>query len=404
MSSISASVLLARQPIFDRELGLFAYELLYRGVHPLESSMISGDSATCQVVMNALCGSDPSEYHGIPVFLNLTESMLLSESSPPLPTESVVFEVLESVRPSPLLFKNLLKLHQAGFRLALDDFVWNDDMRPAIDLAHFIKIDIRQYDAPALAALVKQLLPFNKILLAEKVETQEELTYCLDLGFQLFQGYFLERPQPVVGKKISPRLDLVMNIYTALQRESVTPHELSEYISQDPQLSFQLLRIINSAAFARQRKVQSLREAVMLLGLQQLRTWIMVIALADDASKPPELLQTLLVRARLCENIMRKSSAARADAAFLMGLFSGLDALLDIPLEVLVTRLPLAEDVQAALTHHEGDLGLLLKNAIAFERAQWQDFAPHKLSAEDWQQHYFAALKWANEVAVPLRS
>jgi len=214
----------------------------------------------------------------------------------------------------------------------------------------------------------------------------------------------LERPQPVVGKKISPRIDLVMNIYSALQRDTVTPNELSEYISQDPQLSFQLLRIINSAAFARQRTIQSLREAVMLLGLQQLRTWIMVIALANDASKPPELMQTLLARARLCESIMRKTSAARADAAFLMGIFSGLDALLDIPLQSLMSRLPLTEDVQAALLRYEGDLGVVLKNAIAFERANWQAFLPHKLSVEDWQQHYFDALKWANEISAPLRT
>lgn len=404
MASSSPSVLLARQPIFDRHMQLFAYELLYRGEHPLASSMISGDSATCQVVMNALCGLNPDEMAGIPIFINLTEAMLVSDQTPPLAKTIAVFEILESVRASPLVLDKVRELKAEGFRLALDDFVWHDNWLPVLPLMEFIKIDIREHTQEALTELVFKLSPFKCQLLAEKVETREELAFCQTLGFHLFQGYFLEKPQPVVGKKISPRIDLIMNIYSALQNENVTAREVAEQISLDPQLTFQLLRIINSAAFARPRSVQTLREAVVLLGMQQLRTWIMVIALANDKSKPAELLQNLLVRAKLCELVAKKITPARADSAFLVGMFSGLDALLDMPIESVLSRLPLHDDVVDALLQRRGELGSLLSNAMAFQHAAWPTFSPAPLSAEVWQQCYFDALKWARAMQVPLRA
>lgn len=403
MTVVAVSVLLARQPIFDNTLKVFGYELLYRGEHPFTLDSVGGDSATSQVVMNALCGMNPDEVAGTPMFINLTETMLISEQTPPLPVETTVFEILESARASELVFKHIRHLKDQGFRIALDDFVWRDDWQEMLPLADFIKIDLFQYDRDQLRELVAKLKPYPAALVAEKVETREELEFCRELGCQYFQGFFLEKPQPVVGKKLRPQMQLIMDVYASLQREDITAKELADQIGRDPQLTFQLLRIINSAAFSLQRRIQNLREAIMLLGMQKLRTWIMIIALANERDKPAELLHGLLIRARLAELVAQQQMPAKADAAFLLGMFSGLDALLDIPMSELVKRLPLHDEMIQALLDHQGPLGQLLHQVIAFEHAEWQEFQPGNLAPEIWQQSYYDALKWARSIAAPLR-
>ena len=403
MTAVAVSVLLARQPIFDDKLQVFGYELLYRGEHPFTLDSVGGDSATSQVVMNALCGMNPDEVAGTPIFINLTEAMLVGEQTPPLPVETTVFEILETTRASELVFKQIRHLKQQGFRIALDDFVWRDDWQEMLPLADFIKIDLFQYDRDQLRELVAKLKAYPAALVAEKVETREELEFCRELGCQYFQGFFLEKPQPVVGKKLRPQMQLIMDVYASLQREDITAKELADQIGRDPQLTFQLLRIINSAAFSLQRRIQNLREAIMLLGMQKLRTWMMIIALANERDKPAELLHGLLVRARLAELVAKHQLPAKADAAFLLGMFSGLDALLDIPMTDLVKRLPLHDEMIQALLEHQGPLGQLLHQVIAFEHAEWQEFQPGKLAPEIWQQSYYDALKWARSIAAPLR-
>lgn len=404
MNPVSPSVLLARQPIFDLNLRVFGYELLYRGDHPFTLESVGGDSATCQVVMNALCGMSADQAAGTPMFINLTEAMLISEQTPPLAPELVIFEILESVRTSERVFEQIRNLKAQGFRLALDDFSWNPEWLPILPLIDFIKIDVREHQGQALQQQIAYLRPFPAALVAEKVETQDELEFCRQLGCLYFQGFFLEKPQPVVGKKISPQLSLIMDIYSALQRENITAKELAEQIGRDPQLTFQLLRIINSAAFSLQKRIQTLREAVMLLGMQKLRTWIMIIALASEKSKPGELLHNLLIRARFCELMAVSRFPAQADAAFLVGMFSGLDALLDLPLTDIVQRLPLHQQVLDALLHRQGPLGELLLNVIAFEHADWSQFQAGNIAVEVWQHNYFEALKWARELNRSLRA
>jgi len=355
-------------------------------------------------VMNALCGVSSDEIVTIPMFINLTEAMLISDQTPPLSPDIVIFEILESVRFSEMVVNKIHDLKAQGFRLALDDFIWNEQWATLLNIIDFVKIDVLQHPAEELQQITQSLSGYSCELVAEKVETQQQLDFCKTLGFSYFQGYFLEKPQPIVGKKIRPQLALIMDIYSALQREHITAKELAEQIGRDPQLTFQLLRIINSAAFGLQKKVQNLREAVMLLGMQKLRTWIMIIALANEKSKPAELLHVLLLRARFAELIALHNMPKQSDSAFLVGLFSGLDALLDLPLNDILKKLPLHDDVVDALTHRRGALGDLLKNIMAFEHAQWEGFDAEHQNTTLWQESYFSALKWAREVQTPLRA
>jgi EAL and modified HD-GYP domain-containing signal transduction protein len=390
-------VLLARQPILDEQLKLFAYELLFRRSDENAANVLDGDTATSEVVLNAVTGITPETLRtAVPAFINMTESMLVSGKAPPVPPGWVVLEVLETVEPTARVIEGLTALKLLGYRLALDDFVFSERHVPMIRLVDFIKIDIRAHDSQQLAEQVQALRPFNVRLLAEKIETHEELENCRALGFSLFQGYFLHRPELVRGKKISANLQLVMTILTALQQEKSSAQMIADLVNQDAKLSYQLLRIINSAAFARPRAVNSVREAVVLLGIRMLRNWISLIAMANAHTKPPELMTTLLVRARMAENLA-KALKMNSDSAFTSGLFSGLDALFDLPMAQLLQQLPLNAEVKLALAEHGGELGRLIRIILHYERGEFGELVALNVALTDCQQAYMEALVWARE-------
>lgn len=399
---LPTQILMARQPILDTRLKLFAYELLFRKDDPHSADFLDGDCATSQVILNAITGITENTGKTVPVFINMTESMLLTGRAPLLPTDSIVLEVLETVTPTPELIANLTGLVKAGYRLALDDFVYDDSWLPVIALAQVVKIDIRVHDREGLARQVELLKPFPVRLLAEKIETHAELEYCRSLGFTLFQGYFLERPEIVHGKKVSANLQLVMTILSTLQKDNVSTSEISRLVQQDARLSYQLLRIINSAAYARPRAVQSVQDAVNLLGITALRNWVSLIAMANAHTKPSELMNTLLVRAKTCENVARVELPGDIDAAFTTGLFSGLDALLDSPLDVLLTQLPLSADIKAALSTRGGPLGNLLQRVIAYEHGDWEALEATQAPQKVLCNAYLSSLIWARKTQAVL--
>ncbi len=387
-------VLLARQPILDQQLKLFAYELLFRRADSAVANVLDGDTATSEVVLNAVTGITPDTLRtAVPAFVNMTESMLISGKAPPVPPGWVVLEVLETVEPSPRVIESLTTLKLLGYRLALDDFVYTPAHVPLIKLADFVKIDIRAHTQAELEQQVQALKPYSARLLAEKIETHDELEFCRQLGFSLFQGYFLHRPEIVHGKKVSANLQLVMTILSTLQREDVNAQTIADLVNQDARLSYQLLRIINSAAFSRPRAVNSVREAVVLLGIRLLRNWISLIAMANAHTKPPELMTTLLVRARMAENIATAQKTA-TDSAFTVGLFSGLDALFDLPMAQLLQQLPLRDEIKTALLEHRGALGEMLTTILRYERGEFAELDSEGVDLHVYQRAYIESLVW----------
>ncbi|MBV1787077.1 HDOD domain-containing protein [Marinobacterium sp. D7] len=405
---MNLDILLARQPIFDRDLKVVGYELLYRSAPDFTRAVLSSDDtcrATCEVLLNTYTSVfDSGTYRLLPAFVNFGERLLLDKQLPSLPREHLVLEILEDVSPSPPVIARLKALRKAGFKLALDDFVLKPGYEPLLELAHIVKLDIRQLGPQLIEEQVRRIKPYPVVLLAEKVETMDELELCKTLGFKLFQGFFLSRPQLVSGRQLSSNRLILLELLAALNQEEVSVSALEKVINQDPQLCVKILRLLNSAQFALRREVSSISEAITLLGLEELRRWALLISLTSPQThQSPELSRQILTRASMCERLAVESGLVRPDTAFMAGLLSGLDALFTMPLASIIEHLPLNDGLRRSILFREGDVGLLINESQACLEARWDQlsgrFDDSTLSAAEQE-----ALNWVLEATRAIRA
>jgi len=395
------NVLLARQPIYDTELGIYAYELLFRSDKNEWGHEIEGDTATSVVLFNAFSEIGIHNVVGEHrAFINFTRNLLLDP--PPFSSGEIVIEVLEDVTPDTEVIDSLKRFKQQGFTIALDDFEYRESLQPLVELADIIKIDVMALNEAQIAEHVAFLKAPGTALLAEKVETQEMYNYCKELGFDYFQGYFLSRPKIIKGRKVAANKLVVMKLIADLQSPDTSPQQLHDTISKDPGLSYKLLRMINSAAYRRVNKIESLFRAIILLGEKDIRRWASLLALSQLDDKPHALSELTMVRAKMCELIGSHINAKQSDLFFTVGLLSMMEAYFDAPMEDLLQSMALSDEIEQALLKQEGILGFVLKTSIAYERGNWGDIGwntltQHRLSILDVKQAYLDSLQWHQE-------
>lgn len=394
--------LLARQPIFNRSMQVVAYELLCRSGSGNLATFSNGDSASSQVLLHTFTDLSLEKVVGkLKAYINFTRTLLITP--PPFDRRQMVIEVLEDQVVDQALLAGLTQLRSEGYTIALDDFVLTEQTRPLLDYADIVKLDVLQLSEAELLDHLEQLKPLGLTLLAEKVETYEMLERCRALGFDLFQGYFLARPKILSGHKISESKQAVLQLLAALHDPDVSILRIEQLLSQDPVLSYKLLRLVNSAAFALPRTIESLRQAITLLGLDIIKNWVNLLAMANLGNKPTELSVAALTRARMCEALasaMHKE--ARQDAFFTVGLLSTLDAFMDVPLDVLLDNLSLSRELSEALLLHQGHEGRILDIVEHYEQGAWEaidwgyldsvGITPSQLS-----QAYLEALQWVSD-------
>jgi EAL and modified HD-GYP domain-containing signal transduction protein len=402
MDNADSQVLMARQPIFDRSQKVVAYELLYRTEdaqgHALFNSSGSGASdATGEVILNAYTSiSDSGELKRVPAFINLTRDILVNRSLPEVSKKHIVLEILEDVTPDAEVIEAVRQLHAEGYRIALDDFVFSPEHIPLLELAHIVKVDVFELTPEQVREQVQHLKKYKVTLLAEKIETHTQLEECIDLGFKLFQGHFLSKPKVVKGKKIQGSQVALMQLIQALQGNDTTPERLEELIIRDPALTYKLLRIVNSAGYHLVRQVESIAEAIVLLGLEQVRKWATLIAMSSNDNKPEELSRGLLIRGRMCEEIAQAEKLGNHGSYFMAGMMSGLHALLDIERETMLQEVPLGDDIKNAVSLGQGDIGQVLRNVVNYENGDW-DLLPMDLDGPLYDRAYRASLEWTQE-------
>lgn len=394
---------LGRQPIFDRQLKVVGYELLYRAGDVARAEIVNGDEATARVLLNSFVEIGLPKLVGPrTAFINLTRHFIVNEDLLPPASEHVVLEVLEDIEVDDELIGAVSRLAARGYTIALDDFVYNDSLRPLVEVADIVKIDLRALDPAALSRHVALLTQYPVRLLAEKVETPDELNTCLELGFELFQGNFLCSSRNVYSRRLPANRMSILRLLAKLQRPQTTVDELEQIIAQDVTLSFKLLRYLNSAAFFGRREITSIRHAIVYLGERAVRTWASLIALAAIDDKPPELIATSLVRGRMCELLAGAARREEPAAAFIAGMFSVLDAIMDAPLPELLDELPLAEPIRDALLYHRGPFGDILENAVAYDRGEWDQVGCAGLDPGEIGAFYVQAVQWSRDTAAGL--
>jgi EAL and modified HD-GYP domain-containing signal transduction protein len=393
-----------RQPIYDLQLNVIAYELLFRSSETNQAGPLEPFQATAQVLLNTFLEIGLEALVGPKrAFINFSRGFLLLDYMQLFPPDRVGIEVLEGTVVDAELLEAVRQLSARGYTIALDDFILHDHLRPLVELADLIKLDILALERPALEEHVALLRPYGVKLLAEKVETYDQFHTCKALGFDYFQGYFLCQPEIVTGQRSPTNRLALLHLLAEIQRPDLTFEELEALLSQDVSLSYKVLRIANSAFYARLSKIESLKQALLRLGLRTIVTWTSLLLLAAVDDKPQELLRIAMVRAKMCEQLCVAFGQHEGAAAFLVGLLSVLDALLDRPMAELLEALPLAEGLIQALLYHQGVLGQTLHSVLDYERGLWEEVSALQIDPEAIVDAYLTAVGWTVEMGDMLR-
>ncbi len=398
-------IFVGRQPIFDRKLRVYAYELLFRSGSANNAAFgkMSADGATSTTIINSFLEFGLDKLVGDKLaFINLTETFLFNEGALPIPPQQVVIEVLEDVPINAKLLGAVARLKSEGFTIALDDYIYNPAHKPLVAMADIIKIDIMQLSREQLIRHATALKKFNAKLLAEKVETMDEFELCHKLGFEYFQGYFLSKPRVIQGKSLPTNKLAVMNLISVLQNQDSEIDELEEAIGFDVSISYKILKLINSAFFNYPSKIESIRQAVVILGRKNLGSWASMLALSSLNDRPSEMIHMAMTRAKMCEIIAEKAHQKPLETYFAVGLFSALDILMERELSEIIKPLPLSEEMVSALTERTGVLGEALKCVLAYEVADFDNARFQRLTVDDIFVANVEAITWANMVTESL--
>ncbi len=398
-------VFVARQPIFDRMRRVVAYELLFRSGLENMFKATNLDMASQRVISSGIhIFGFSSLTGGKPAFINFTKQLLLSGVALVLPPKQVVVEILETVEPEDDVINACRELKRHRYLLALDDFVLRPNYEPLVELADIIKVDFLQVKGEERKVSRQKFGKKGVRMLAEKVETHEDFSEALQAGYSYFQGFFFCKPEIISGREIPSHKLTYLRLMQELNREDLDFNRMEAILKGDASLAFKLLRYINSAAIGLRYPITSLRQAMVLLGEQNLRRWAM-LALATSMleDKPQELLTTGVVRGRFCELVFQRLGLNVVGVeAFLIGLLSVLDALLDRPLPELLEELPVAVEIKDALLGRPTILGMAYKLALSYEQAKWEEVSNLTeklgLQEEELPLLYGQAISWTDQL------
>ena len=366
-------VLVARQPILDAAGALRGHELLFRGPRRDDGTILDGRRATAQVLVATFLDLGVADMAGgVPAWVNVTRDFLLQVDPLPLPADRVVLELLEDCVVDDALLARLDALAAQGFALALDDFVWRADRDPLVDLASYVKLDVRALGVGRLQEECARLRGRGVRVVAEKVETAGERDACLAAGADLLQGFFFAQPEPMPGRVVPSAAIRRLHGAARFSRR-LSFEEVERAIMVDPGLSVGVLRLLNTAGRELPHRVSSVRQALVLLGAHAVQQWAFLLALCDVVPTRGAVLAIGLLRARLCELLARSGGRVEPDAAFAAGMLSVVDGLLGVPMADALRELPLDEELCDALLRRTGPLGSLLARACAAERGEHVD-------------------------------
>jgi c-di-GMP phosphodiesterase len=373
MSDISV----ARQPIYDKDLGVFAYELHFQG--DADSADLVGTFGN--MGLQDLVGSRPA-------CVKVSESFLYDALSLQLPADRLILEIAGGPQ------ETIAALKERGYTIAAS--------RADLELADIVKLDVGRLGQQGLWRQIE--LVRGKRAVATSVETHEALEFCKSLGFDYYQGQFLCKPQTVSKRTVPTNRMAKLSLLAELNNPDADFEGLDRIISRDVGLSYRFLRYINSAFFSLPHKVGSIRQALVLLGISAVKKWATLLAMADIDDKPDELIVTALVRAKMCELTAASRPAREREEYFTVGMFSVVDALLDSPMDVVLSSLPLSDDIKDALHHGRGPKGLVLKAVVAYENARFDELRALSPAGGSAQEIYMDAIAWARDAGVELDS
>ena len=393
----------ARQPIFDRDEKVFGYELLFRddmenmfhNVDPDIASRTTLDSSLL-VGLDVLCD-------GRRAFLNCTRETLIGGLVTLLPSHSTVVEILETVPVDDEVVAACQRLKEAGYLIALDDFVSNDPREPLAEMADILKVDIKLTTLEQRAALIKKHGPWRCRMLAEKVENHAEFVAARDQGFVYFQGYYLRRPEMMTTHDVPANALNYVRMLQAVSRADLDVPELDKLIKTEASICYRLLRYMNSARFGFKSEIHSVRHALAILGDHEVRRWVRLIAtVGAGQDKTSDLVLCALVRARFGELLAPIVRHGESDL-FLLGLLSMLEVMLEMPMSEILAKIPVDSETKMVLRGEPSELRPLYQLMLAHESGEWEAARSIcdnlHIDADAVAASYWQAQEWAREVS-----
>ncbi len=376
------SIFVARQPVFRPDETVWGYELLFRSGEENFANITDENQATSSVIADGLTMAMEGMSGGTRILINFPEQMLIDDTGFALPKDTCIIEVLEDVKPTKATLAAVRRLKDAGYTIAIDDYFGQPQLKPFIDLADIVKIDILELDSdPIRIRDALQAIPVEGVeLLAEKVEDNRTFEFLKEMGFTLFQGFFFSKPEIIPGKKLATNEMTKLQLLSELSSVDFEPKRLAEILQSDPNLSYRLFRYINSVGFGLRNEVSSLKRAIDMMGMIQAKQWLRTVIIADlnPAPRASELAYMAVHRAKFLETVCAVASVKECapDTMFISGLFSLLDAMLGVKMDEILVKLPLDESVVKGLTS-SGRVRDLLSLAHSYEHGHWGDTVRH---------------------------
>ncbi|MEI1422773.1 cyclic di-GMP phosphodiesterase [Bacillus cabrialesii] len=403
-------VFVARQPIFNRKEQVVAYELLYRESEENVYSAKDGDQATTDLVINSFLNIGIEKLtEGKRCFVNFTESLMFSNLPTSFNPKQLVIEILEDIPITPALISRCKELKKMGYMLALDDFYainpQNEDLlEKLMSYIDILKIDFLKTTRMERRKILQTYGCSGLIFLAEKVETRKEYKQAAQDGFQLFQGYFFSEPRIISGHDLSTHFYSYYELLNELSKEQPNIKRVTEYIERDLSLSYQILKFLNSSHSRLSQKIDSIQQAIMLLGFNEIKRWIYILSFKDLSRKgnssKHEIIKISLMRAKLCELLARKTARPQPASYMLIGMFSLIDTLLHREIEDIIQELPLIDEVGQALLGHQNDYYQMLQLVKLIESNNWDTCTElgKELDKEEAYECYLEALEWCHKL------
>ena len=397
-------VYVGRQPIFDRHSNVFGYELLYRRSMNNFYEGVDGNQATRDLIYNAFFAMQIDDLtEGKVGFINFTDAMVRDLVPEILPKEQLVIEILENSIVDQDLIQACINLKEKGYILALDDFVLSPSFEPLLELVDIIKIEFPNVSLETQRNLISKYK--HKIrFLAERLETREEFNVALLMGYDYFQGFFFSKPVIYKQKDMGVLNTSILNIIHQLRTLDPDYDRIAQAVELDVGLSYKVIRLSNTISFGARYSIRSVRQALVRIGILELRRWFNVLLLKDlQQVENHELIKQSLVRAHLMENLAQYCGAKEQSLDYLLtGMFSSIDILLSKSMEEVLMGMPLVDSVKAALLGEENDLKMVLDFVKRYEamdiNPETFDFPLGNIDLESFNGYYIEALRWIKQM------
>ena len=403
-------VYVARQPIFKKNMDVFGYELLYRRSTNNFYEGTDDLKSTADVITNTFLVMGFEELTcGTKAFINFSGEMIEKGIPNLLHKEDIIIEILETVDATENIIEECKKLKKMGYIIALDDFIFKEAMLPFIEMADIIKLEFNAIPKNIQEKYIRKYK--NKIkFLAEKIETREQFQQAIKMGYEYFQGYFFSKPVIVVGKDLKGLNPNIIAIVTELNRGEPDFDKITRFIEMDIGLSFKMLKLSNSVFFSSTKKFISISDAVVRIGIIELRRWVYLL-MFQDVKNPEnsELIKVCIIRGKLMEIISLELGlgTVKTYEFFLTGIFSSIDVLLNKPMDEIIEELPLPDEVSAALMDNKNEIREILNQVMNMEIGDWDHWneimtsnSKKVIGKDKLMELYFEALAWTREMGL----